>query len=99
MNLISAAKTENKKHEVIRSVMGYIFFNFLFSFLQFSFNYVNKNNEFFQSNFLNKTLISFIALFFFNLESKELAKFNDWSAFAEGEGKILHVWQFLSQKI
>ena len=47
MNLISAAKTENKKHEVIRSVMGYIFFNFLFSFLQFSFNYVNKNNEFF----------------------------------------------------
>ena len=25
----------------------------------------------------------------FNLESKELAKFNDWSAFAEGEGKNL----------
>ena len=44
---------------------------------------------FFQSLFLNKFTISFIFLFFFNLESKELAKFNDWSAFAEGEGKNL----------
>ena len=42
-----------------------------------------------QSLFLNKFIISFIFLFFFNLESKELAKFNDWSAFAEGEGKNL----------
>ena len=44
---------------------------------------------FLQSLFLNKFLIFFIFLFFFNLESKELAKFNDWSAFAEGEGKNL----------
>ncbi len=44
---------------------------------------------FLQSLFLNKFVISFIFLFFFNLESKELAKFNDWSAFAEGEGKNL----------
>ena len=44
---------------------------------------------FLQSLFLNKFIISFISLFFFNLESKELAKFNDWSAFAEGEGKNL----------
>ena len=44
---------------------------------------------FLQSLFLNKYIISFIFLFFFNLESKELAKFNDWSAFAEGEGKNL----------
>jgi len=44
---------------------------------------------FLQSLFLNKFIISFIFLFFFNLESKELAKFNDWSAFAEGEGKSL----------
>ena len=44
---------------------------------------------FLQSLFLNKFTISFIFLFFFNLESKELAKFNDWSAFAEGEGKNL----------
>ena len=44
---------------------------------------------FLRSLFLNKFLISFIFLFFFNLESKELAKFNDWSAFAEGEGKNL----------
>ena len=44
---------------------------------------------FLQSLFLNKFIISFIFLFFFNLESKELAKFNDWSAFAEGEGKNL----------
>ena len=44
---------------------------------------------FLQSLFLNKFIISFVFLFFFNLESKELAKFNDWSAFAEGEGKNL----------
>ena len=44
---------------------------------------------FLRSLFFNKFLISFIFLFFFNLESKELAKFNDWSAFAEGEGKNL----------
>ena len=44
---------------------------------------------FLQSLFLNKFIIFFIFLFFFNLESKELAKFNDWSAFAEGEGKNL----------
>ena len=44
---------------------------------------------FLQPLFLNKFVISFIFLFFFNLESKELAKFNDWSAFAEGEGKNL----------
>ena len=44
---------------------------------------------FLQSLFLNKFIISFIFQFFFNLESKELAKFNDWSAFAEGEGKNL----------
>jgi len=44
---------------------------------------------FLQSNFLNKILIIFITLFFFNLKSKELAKFNDWVAFAEGEGKNL----------
>ena len=44
---------------------------------------------FLQSLFFNKFIISFIFLFFFNLESKELAKFNDWSAFAEGEGKNL----------
>ena len=44
---------------------------------------------FLQSLFLNKFIISFIFLFFFNLESKELAKFNDLSAFAEGEGKNL----------
>ena len=44
---------------------------------------------FLQSLFLSKFIIFFIFLFFFNLESKELAKFNDWSAFAEGEGKNL----------
>ena len=44
---------------------------------------------FLQSLFLNKFIISLIFLFFFNLESKELAKFKDWSAFAEGEGKNL----------
>ena len=44
---------------------------------------------FFQSIFLNKIIIFFISFIFFNLESKELAKFNDWSAFAEGEGKNL----------
>ena len=44
---------------------------------------------FLRSLFFNKFLIFFIFLFFFNLESKELAKFNDWSAFAEGEGKNL----------
>ena len=38
---------------------------------------------------LYKIVILSILLFFFNLESKELAKFNDWTAFAEGEGKNL----------
>ena len=44
---------------------------------------------FLQSNFFYKIVILSILLFFFNLESKELAKFNDWTAFAEGEGKNL----------
>ena len=44
---------------------------------------------FLQSSFFNKILILSITFLFFNLESKELAKFNDWSAFAEGEGKNL----------
>ena len=44
---------------------------------------------FFRSLFLNKTLILIFSLLFYNLDSKEVAKFNDWSAFAEGEGKNL----------
>ena len=47
---------------------------------------------FLRSNSFYKILILSILsilLFFFNLESKELAKFNDWTAFAEGEGKNL----------
>ena len=44
---------------------------------------------FLQSNSFYKIVILSILLFFFNLESKELAKFNDWTAFAEGEGKNL----------
>ena len=44
---------------------------------------------FLQSNFFYKIVILSILLFFFNLESKELAKFNDRTAFAEGEGKNL----------
>ena len=86
------AKIENKKHENTRSAAGYIF---LISFLV-SCNLVSimsiKIMIFFQSIFLNKIIIFFISFIFFNLESKELAKFNDWSAFAEGEGKTLLVW-------
>ena len=44
---------------------------------------------FLRSNSFYKIVILSILLFFFNLESKELAKFNDWTAFAEGEGKNL----------
>ena len=44
---------------------------------------------FLRSNSFYKIAILSILLFFFNLESKELAKFNDWTAFAEGEGKNL----------
>ncbi len=44
---------------------------------------------FLQSNSFYKIVVLSILLFFFNLESKELAKFNDWTAFAEGEGKNL----------
>ena len=44
---------------------------------------------FLRSNSFYKIVILSISLFFFNLESKELAKFNDWTAFAEGEGKNL----------
>ena len=47
---------------------------------------------FLRSNSFYKTVILSILsilLFFFKLESKELAKFNDWTAFAEGEGKNL----------
>ena len=44
---------------------------------------------FLQSNSFYKIVILSILLFFFNLQSKELAKFNDWTAFAEGEGKNL----------
>ena len=44
---------------------------------------------FLQSNSFYKIVILSILLFFFNLESKELAKFKDWTAFAEGEGKNL----------
>jgi hypothetical protein len=47
---------------------------------------------FLQSNSFYKIVILSILsilLFFFKLESKELAKFNDWTAFAEGEGKNL----------
>ncbi len=44
---------------------------------------------FLRSNSFSKIVILSILLFFFNLESKELAKFNDWTAFAEGEGKNL----------
>ena len=45
--------------------------------------------NFLQSNYFYKIVSLSILLIFFNLESKELAKFNDWSAFAEGEGKNL----------
>ena len=44
---------------------------------------------FLRSNSFYKIVILSILLFFFNLESKQLAKFNDWTAFAEGEGKNL----------
>ena len=44
---------------------------------------------FLRSNSFYKIVILSILLFFFNLESKELAKFNDWTAFEEGEGKNL----------
>ena len=44
---------------------------------------------FLRSNSFYKIVILSILLFFFNLESKELAKFKDWTAFAEGEGKNL----------
>ncbi len=44
---------------------------------------------FLRSNSFYKIVILSILLFFFKLESKELAKFNDWTAFAEGEGKNL----------
>ena len=58
--------------------------------MQFTVNYVNKNNA-------KKTIRNFINFinnnrfnFFPNIgKSKELAKFNDWSAFSEGEGKNL----------
>ena len=45
--------------------------------------------NFLQSNYFYKIVSLYILLIFFNLESKELAKFNDWPAFAEGEGKNL----------
>ena len=45
-----------------------------------------RSNSFYK--IVNLSILS-ILLFFFNLESKELAKFNDWTAFAEGEGKNL----------
>ena len=45
-----------------------------------------RSNSFYKIVILS---ILSILLFFFNLESKELAKFNDWTAFAEGEGKNL----------
>ncbi len=38
---------------------------------------------------LIKFFLTFTILFAFDLNSKELAKYNDWSAFAEGEGKNL----------
>ena len=38
---------------------------------------------------LIKFFLTFVILFAFDLNSKELAKYNDWSAFAEGEGKNL----------
>ena len=44
---------------------------------------------FLRSNSFYKIVILSILLFFFNLASKELAKFSDWTAFAEGEGKNL----------
>ena len=44
---------------------------------------------FLRSNSFYKIVILSILSFFFKLESKELAKFNDWTAFAEGEGKNL----------
>ena len=47
LNFINAANTENRKQEIINCKIGYIFDNLNLSFLQFSFNYVNKNNEFF----------------------------------------------------
>jgi len=41
------ARTENKKHEVTIRINGDIYLlDLSFSFLQFSFNYVNKNNVF-----------------------------------------------------
>ena len=45
-----------------------------------------RSNSFYKIVILS---ILSILLSFFNLESKELAKFNDWTAFAEGEGKNL----------
>ena len=47
VNFMIPAKTENKKHEVTIRINGDIYLlDLSFSFLQFSFNYVNKNNVF-----------------------------------------------------
>ena len=95
---MSAAKIENKKHEDTSSTTGYIFF----SISLVSCNLVSimsiKIMIFLRSNSFYKIVNLSILLFFFNLESKELAKFNDWTAFAEGEGKALLAWLYQNQE-
>ena len=90
---MSAAKIENKKHEDTSSATGYIFFSIsslvscnLVSIMSIKIMIFLRSNSFYKIVILS---ILSILLFFFNLESKELAKFNDWTAFAEGEGKNL----------
>jgi hypothetical protein len=43
LNFIKAERIEKRKQEVINNIIGNIF-NLNYSVLQFSFNYVNKNN-------------------------------------------------------
>ena len=89
-NLISALKLKIKNMKILRAQQDTYFFSI--SFLV-SCNLVSimsiKIMNFLQSNYFYKIVLLSILLIFFNLESKELAKFNDWSAFAEGKVKNL----------
>ena len=89
LNFINAANIENRKQEIINCKIGYIF-NIK---ILVSCNLVLIMSIKIMNFFLIKFPLFFLVLLNLFLgsliDAKELAKFKDWSAFAEGEGKNL----------
>ena len=89
LNFINAANIENRKQEVISCKIEYIFDIKILVSCNLVLIMSIKIMNFFLIKFPLFFLVSLIMFFGSLSDAKELAKFKDWTAFAEGEGKNL----------